>query len=247
MSAVAPPGSLADRLNRRFDESIGLSMRVGGRLWFSWRVFSLAAFAVATVVWLAIGVNRGLPALALVLVPTVAFAIFSVQRWHILRSGRPARLVYHRHVIASAAVTLPLLEAIGALSWRLIDTATAAMLAGLAVGRVGCFRSGCCSGRPAAIGPRYPWLGDEHRRLPVQLLDLAVCVLLVGATLVLDAIGATPGTATAAGLGGYLAIRSILDELRDERVRKGRLTEAQWLAIVVAVIATGLVAGSADR
>jgi hypothetical protein len=242
MSAVAPTGSLAERLNRRFDHSVGLSMRVGGRLLFSWRTFSLAAFGVATLVWLAIGAYHALPALALALVPAVAFAIFSAQRWHILRSGRAARLVYHRHVLASAAVTLPLLAAISALSWRLIDTATTAMLAGLAVGRVGCFRSGCCSGRPAAIGPRYPWLGDEHRRLPVQLLDLTVCVALAGATFVLHTGGATPGAATAAGLGGYLAIRFGLDELRDERVRTGRLTEAQRLAIVAAVIAAGVVA-----
>jgi hypothetical protein len=53
------------------------------------------------------------------------------------------------------------------------------------------------------------------------------------------------GTATALGLGGYLAIRLMLDELRDERVRVGRLSEAQWLAIAGAVLvaAWALVSG----
>jgi phosphatidylglycerol---prolipoprotein diacylglyceryl transferase len=236
MSTLARPETLADRLNRRFDCAVGVNVRLGGRLYGSWRVFSLAAFGVATIAWLAIGLSHDLSLLALALVPVVALAIFSAHRRTILRSGRPARLVFHRHALASAAVALPLLALLGSLSWRLIDTGTTAMLAGLAIGRLGCLRSGCCSGRPGRVGPRYAWLGDEHRRVPVQLLDLAACVLLVIAALVLHASDAAAGTATAVGLGGYFAIRLLLDELRDERVRTGRLTEAQRLAIAGALL-----------
>jgi hypothetical protein len=245
MSTLARSATPADQLNRWFDRGVGLNVRLGGRLYGSWRVFSLAAFGVATGIWLALGLHHDLALVALALVPVVAFTIFSAHRRRTLRSRRPARLVFHRHALASAAVAIPLLAVLGSLSWRLIDTAATAMLAGLAVGRLGCLRSGCCSGRPSAVGPRYPWLGDAHRRLPVQLLDLAACALLVIATLVCHSSNVAAGTATALGLGGYLAIRLMLDELRDERVRVGRLSEAQWLAIAGAVLvaAWALVSG----
>jgi phosphatidylglycerol:prolipoprotein diacylglycerol transferase len=244
VSARAGSPSLADRLNGGFDGMVGLSVRLRGRLYFTWRLFSLAAFAVATVVWLAVGLARGLPPAALALVPTCAFAVFSAYRHWILRSRRPVRLIFHRHVAASAAVAVPLLAAIGALSWELIDVATTAILAGLAVGRVGCFLSGCCSGRPAAIGPRYRWMGDSHRRLPVQLLDLAACLVLVIATLGCHVSGAATGIATAVGFGGYFTIRLFLDELRDDRARSDRLTEAQRIALLAALAAAGWAIGA---
>jgi hypothetical protein len=61
-------------------------------------------------------------------------------------------------------------------------------------------------------------------------------VLLATASVTCDAVGARAGTATAVGAGGYLAVRALLDELRDERVRTGRHTEAQLMAVLVAII-----------
>lgn len=132
---------------------------------------------------------------------------------------------------------IPLLAVLGSLSWRVLDTATTAVLAGLAVGRLGCLRAGCCVGRGSAIGPRYPWPGLDYRRVPVQLLDAAVCVLLILATLACHASGAAPGTATAVGVIGYFAIRFFVDELREERVSSGRYTEAQRLVLLAAAAA----------
>jgi Prolipoprotein diacylglyceryl transferase len=229
--------AIANRLNRRFDRVVGLDIRLAGRLLFSWRVFSLGAFATAGVVWLVLGFARGLPLIALIAVPPVPLAIFSAHRRHILRSRRAARLVFHRHLAASAFVLVPLLAVLGALGWQAIDTATTAILVGLAVGRMGCLRSGCCTGRPCTIGPRYPWLGSEHRRLPVQVLDATACVLLAAVTIAIHALGAAAGTATAVGLGGYFLVRFFLDELRDERAATGRHTEAQKLIAVAAAAA----------
>jgi hypothetical protein len=156
--AISTP-ALADRLNARLDAAVSLNVRVRGRLVGSWRAFSLAALGVATVVWLLRGLQEDVPALALLVVPIVPAAILSAHRAWVIRSGRPARLVFHRHVIANAAVAVPLLALLDALTWRAIDAATTAVLMGLAVGRLGCLRSGCCVGRLSRIGPRYPWLG----------------------------------------------------------------------------------------
>ena len=242
----APARAAEARLNRLFDSSVGLDVRLAGRRFHSWRLLSLAAFGVATVVWLALGLARGLPLVALALAPTVPFAIFSAQRRSIIRRGRRARLVFHRHLAASALALAPLLAVLGALGWQAIDVATSAILAGVAVGRVGCLRSGCCTGRPAAIGPRYPWLGSDHRRSPVQALDSAACVLLFIATLAFQIVRGPTGTAAAVGLGGYFVVRFFLDELRDERASTGRLTEAQKVVLAAAAVSalvTALLAG----
>jgi hypothetical protein len=242
MIAIGARIPVADRLNRRLDRAVGLHVRVGSRALHSWRVFSLAAFAVATAIWLALGVARGLPAVALTLPPLVALGIFSAQHRRAVASRRVGRFVFHRHLAASAALTIPVLALAGALNWAVLDTATTCVLAGLAVGRIGCLRVGCCAGRPAAIGPRYPWLGVGERRLPVQLADAAACVALAAATLLCGAVEAAGGIATAIGLGGYFAVRFALDELREERRATARLTEAQWMALTLAVVALGALA-----
>jgi hypothetical protein len=228
----------AGPLNRWFDAMVGLDVRVAGRLMHSWRVFSLAAFGVAAVVWLGVGLARGLPLVALAIAPPIPFAIFSAQHREVGRPGRRARLVFHRQLVTSALVLVPLLALVEALRWRVIDTATTAILAGVAVGRVGCLRSGCCTGRPSTIGPRYPWLPAEGRRLPVQALDTAACILLAAATIVCHVLQAPAGIATAVGLGGYFAVRFFLDELRNERFVTGRYTEAQRLIAAAAAVGT---------
>jgi hypothetical protein len=241
IEATARAGVRTDRLNHAFDRVVGLHIRIGSHLAHSWRVFSLAAFGAATLVFVALGLARDLPLPALVLPPVLSMAIFSAHRRHVLRSRGPVRFIFHRHLLISSLVTLPLLGLFDALSWAVLDTAAPAVLVGLAVGRVGCLRAGCCVGRPAAVGPRYAWLGDDERRVPVQVLDAAACLLCAGIALVVGS-HAAGGVATAVGFGGYFAVRFFLDELRDERVRIGRWTEAQRLAIVVAGAAAAALA-----
>jgi hypothetical protein len=238
-SSVRLPFS--DRLNARLDAFVRTDVLIAGRYVSSWRAYSLAAFAVATGAWLALGIPRHVPPAALVVTPVVPYVVLRAHQRVIRHSSRERRLVFHRHFGASVALLLPLLAAFGALRWRTIDAGTMAALLGLAVGRFGCLRSGCCVGRPASIGPRYPWMGSSHRLLPVQLLDAAACVAVVGAALACDAAGARPGTATAVAAGGYLALRFGLDELRLQR-RQGRRTEAQWLALAAALAALAIAA-----
>jgi Prolipoprotein diacylglyceryl transferase len=239
IEAIAHGSVPADRLNRAFDRAVGLHIRIGSRMVHSWRVFSLAAFGAASLVWVALGLAGDLPVPALVLPPVLSLAVFSVHRRQVLRSGGPVRFVFHRHLLISAPAALSVLALLDALSWRVLDNAAPAVLVGLAVGRVGCLRAGCCVGRPAAVGPRYAWVGEGERRVPVQVLDAAACLVCAGAAL---ALPATAGVATAAGFGGYFVARFFLDELRDERVQIGRWTEAQRLAIVVAGAAAATLA-----
>ena len=232
-SASSLRSPLSDRVNARLDAFVRTDVLIAALYVSSWRVYSLAAFAVATGGWLALGIPRHVPPAALVVTPVIPYAVLRIHQRVIRRSSRERRLVFHRHFGAIAALLLPLLAALGALRWSTIDAATVAALLGLAVGRLGCLRSGCCVGRRASIGPRYPWLASGHRLLPVQLLDAAACLAVVGAALVCDAEGARPGTATAVAAGGHLALRFGIDELRLERRQSGR-TEAQWLTIAAA-------------
>jgi hypothetical protein len=167
IDATALASVRTDRLNRAFDRAVGLHIRMGSRLLHSWRVFSLAAFGAATIVWVALGLARDLPVAVLPLPPVLSLAIFSVHRRHVLRSRGPVRFIFHRHLMLSALVNLPLLALLDALSWRVLDTATPGRpdragrrARGLPARRV--LRRPACSGRSAlrvARGGRAPRSG----------------------------------------------------------------------------------------
>lgn len=71
--------------------------------------------------------------------------------------------------------------------WALLDLAVPAGILGLAIGRIGCFLNGDDFGRPTALqGAEAPWwsvtfsnLNDQIARVPVQLIEAAVAVLIV--------------------------------------------------------------------
>lgn len=121
---------------------------------------------------------------------------------------------------------------------RWADCAAPAALAGLAIGRLGCFVNGCCWGAPCAL----PWAVDHGGVAvhPTQLYESLACAVLAALTLRL-----APGHGAAAGwaLAGYAAWRFANETLRgDYAVRLGQgfsldplhLTSAQWLCLPLA-------------
>jgi phosphatidylglycerol:prolipoprotein diacylglycerol transferase len=90
----------------------------------------------------------------------------------------------------------------------------------MAIGRIGCFLSGCCTGRPTAS--RWGlWSSDRRlaiRRYPVQLVE-AACTGVIGAVALALVLTAEPHLRGAIFLGAiasYTLTRQFLFPLRSE-------------------------------
>ena len=140
-------------------------------------------------------------------------------------------------VVAAAAIAGP-----GIPAGAFLAAATPALLIGMAIGRLGCFWAGCCTGRPTAS--RWGiWSSDRSlgcRRAPAQLLE-ALAALISGLTvLVVVLVSGLPrsGPVAIIGLAVYTLCRQFILGLRAEpRVwRYGR-------PVTAAVAAVALIAG----
>jgi phosphatidylglycerol---prolipoprotein diacylglyceryl transferase len=139
-------------------------------------------------------------------------------------------------VVAVAAVIGP-----GVPAGAFLAAAAPALLIGMAIGRLGCFWAGCCTGRPTA-SRRGIWSSDRRlgcRREPAQLLE-ALAALISGAVVlaVVLALGLSrSGPVAIVGLAVYTLCRQYILGLRAEpRVwRYGRRVTA--VAAALALIA----------
>lgn len=138
------------------------------------------------------------------------------------------------------AVTLFLLDLpIG----RVLDATAPGVFFAVAIGRLGCFLTGCCSGRCTSHRLGI-WSSDRRvgaRRIPTQLLESAAGFSLGIATLLIVVGGASPfpGAAFVGGFAAYAAVRQVLLRLRSERRRSPRTVS---LTAVAAAIVTVTVA-----
>lgn len=115
------------------------------------------------------------------------------------------------------------------------DCAAPAVLAGLALGRIGCFANGCCYGRHTDL----PWgvlHGSDHVH-PTQLYESAACAAMAVAVY---RIAPGNGAATGWALIGYAAWRFTNETLRGDyganhvssfSLSPFSLTSAQWLCL----------------
>lgn len=109
-----------------------------------------------------------------------------------------------------------------------LDVTAPGLFLGIAVGRPGCFLTGCCAGRPTASA--WGLVSSDRRvavrRIPVQLLE-ALSGLVIGAAglgVVLFAARPVPGALFVASVAAYTLVRQLLFRLRVEtRTSKGRL------------------------
>ena len=139
-------------------------------------------------------------------------------------------------VVAAAAIAGP-----GIPAGAYLAAAAPALLIGMAIGRLGCFWTGCCTGRP--IAARWGiWSSDRRlgcRRAPAQLLE-ALAALISGVTvLVVVLVSGLPrsGPAAVVGLAAYTLCRQFILGLRAEpRVwRYGRPVTAAAAAVALIV------------
>lgn len=151
-------------------------------------------------------------------------------------------------VLAARLKKLPVL--------RVMDVVAAALPAGFAFGKVGCFLAGCCYGPPcsgfACVAFRPGSLAYEsqaragllpahapaaHPVFPTQLLEFALAAALFGALQLLSRRSRRPGETYLALLAGYSAWRFAVEFVRDDPGRHAfgasALSDSQIVALAV--------------
>ena len=177
---------------------------------------------------------------------SIAVGIVGAKVWFIVLSRREHRLNgwciqgFITGAILAAAILLVALEVPAGV---FLDVTAPGLLVAMAVGRVGCFFAGCCGGPPTAS--RWGvWSSDQRvgaRRLPTQLLELALALSLGLGVLVADlGHGPAGGSYFIAALASYTLARQGILHLRAEP-RKTRLGGLITMALAVLVLVAAVV------
>ena len=210
--------------------------------------------------------RAGLPALRtylatlILLVPALAGAraLYVLANWDAYR--RQPRRVWrsweggaslYGGFLTSLLLSIPLLRAFGLPFWPFWDVTTFTLLIGMAVTKIGCLLNGCCSGRQTAgaLGVSLPdHLGVRRRRIPVQLLEAGVALLLLLAVTALWDRRPFDGAAFLGVVLGYGMARGPLECLRDEaavdRLRNVRVNLLISAGLAgIALLGLGILAG----
>jgi phosphatidylglycerol:prolipoprotein diacylglycerol transferase len=159
----------------------------------------------------------------------LAGGLMGAKLWYValhLRSWREAIFVgwcIQGFVLGSTVILAAVLSV-----WHLpvgvvLDAVAPGMLLGLAVGRIGCFFTGCCAGRISAS--RWAlWSSDGRvgaRRIPTQLWE-SLAAAAIGAASWFSALHAdpgVPGVLFAASYAAYTLSRQLVLRFRAERRR----------------------------
>lgn len=124
-------------------------------------------------------------------------------------------------LVAMPLAVLAGLLVLGLPAGDFVDASTPALFFGVAIGRLGCFFTGCCAGR--CTRSRWGvWSSDRRvgaRRIPTQLLESGVGLILGSVSLALLLLGALPidGLIFVGAMTAYFAARSRLLKLRADR------------------------------
>jgi len=170
----------------------------------------------------------GLPVGTAVLVSFVAFlaGLAGAKGWYMRLQGRPWRETIGRGwAVDGFLVVSPLTAIAGVLLTGIpvgpyLDATAPGIFFAVAIGRVGCFLTGCCAGR-CTSGRWGIWSSDQKigaRRIPTQLLESLTGLGLGLLTLFLvnAAVVPVPGLVFVGGLVIYAIVRQGLLRLRTE-------------------------------
>jgi phosphatidylglycerol:prolipoprotein diacylglycerol transferase len=200
--------------------------RIPGVLPGSFTVLGLLGIAVAVVVPAAILERAGVSISQSILVSTIAIlsGLIGAKLWsRALHPGEailgPGWAVDGFVVVAPTAAVIALL-ALGLPIGRFLDASAPGIFAAVAIGRFGCFFTGCCTGR--CTRHRFGlWSSDRRigaRRIPTQLLEsgAGLVIGLAAGLLVLGNVIALQGAVFVASVATYLVARQFLLRLRAE-------------------------------
>lgn len=219
--------------------------------WTGFVVAGLAA-ALAMLVVLLARVQAGAGgALAVALAASLAGAA-GARGWYVMLqrgkvSGLPTRGLCIQGFIAGAVVAgIPGLLLAGIPVGTFFDAAAPGVFFAMAIGRQGCFFTGCCAGRPT--GSRWGiWSSDGRigaRRIPAQQLESLVCLLIGTASLAAFLrFGTSAGGAIFVGaMAAYTLARQGLLALRAEPRRWALARPVTLAAATAALFADLLIA-----
>ncbi|MHB1927871.1 MAG: prolipoprotein diacylglyceryl transferase family protein [Acidimicrobiales bacterium] len=177
----------------------------------------------------------------------VAAGIVAAKAWFVALHRREPRFegwAVQGFLAGFVVVAVSLLLASGTPVGAYLDTAAPGLFTGLAIGRVGCFFAGCCSGRPTTSRAGL-WSSDQRvgtRRVPTQLLESALAAAVaLGAGLTVGLGGVSSAWLFLAAVGAYTALRQAILGLRVEG-RQSRVGPRAVATVAAAVFAVSLVA-----
>jgi hypothetical protein len=230
-----------ERLNAALDTLPRTRFEQLGRERPAFRSCGIAGFYLALLVTLGAGPLAGRDPLALTAAAaTCALSFFAYALGRKLVTGRE-ELVLLEHVWVALAAATGALWGLGVPVRAHLDAVAAGLAFFLALGRCGCLLVGCCHGRPASIGIRYPAACARDgfpRRLvgvrlfPVQALEV-IGLLALGLATTLVVLVGRPSAALGLFLTGYAVMRFGLEGLRgDRRPHLGGLSQSRWMALV---------------
>lgn len=194
---------------------------------------------------------------ALATIALLVPAIVGSRLWFLIQNpGAEGRRLWSRReggsalyggLVLSFALSPAVLEVAGVAFWRFWDAATFTMLVGLVFTRIGCTLQGCCAGR-ATRGPFGIVLPDargrRERRIPTPLLEAAWGVAALAVAVAVRSRIDAPGVLFAAVLGGYAAVRIVLEPTReasrDPRILRSNL---RFSGALLGLAAAFLIAG----
>lgn len=241
-----------DKLSRR-------EVHVLNRTWPAFLLCGFAGLALAALLAAALASRTGLAVWVLaVTAPAAILAFLTLAMANKVFTGKE-RLVYYHHEVAVMLASAFVIEAMRRPVLPYLDVTILGVGLILACGRVGCLTAGCCHGKPHGWGVRY---GEDHvnagfapelagvRLFPVQLVEaaLALCVVGVGAALVLG--GSPPGTALSWYVIAYGLGRFCFEFMRGDAERPYYLgfSQPQWLsAVLMALVVCGELQGALPR
>lgn len=224
----------------------------------AWALF-VAMGAVAGVSLLAVlGARTGVPALPLVTAAVVACLLGLPGAKAYFRMQSPIRsswlssggMCIQGFVLVALTTLVVSTSVLPITPLRLLDLVSAPLLLGIAVGRVGCFRAGCCAGRITG-GRLALWSSDRHlgaRRIPTQLFE-GVGSLAIGAVAVAMLLGERTmpaGSLALQSLAAYVLLRQALLPYRALPRRQGwqRPATAALSALGVTAALTAMLAAA---
>lgn len=253
--AVPEPGGTGrDLPTRRFVTETTMAQLAQGpgvRL-EAWPLLVGAGAVVAVAVQALLLGGVGLPVAPLVGLSVLACLLGfpGGKLWYLAANRRPLREFLHAgagiqgFLLTALAVVLVGSVALGLPAGTVLDATAPGIFLGVAVGRPGCFLTGCCAGRPTRS--RWGMTSSDRRlllrRVPVQLMEGTAGLAVGSAALAvfLTAPPPVPGALLAAAVAAYTLARQLLFPLRtNTHTRSGRRLVLTACVAVLAAVAVG--------
>ena len=208
----------------------------------------LGVFAIIFAVWVqAVILGRGDvpvgPTVAASAIAIVAGLIGAKLWYAVLHPGES--IIRGGWAVDGFLIVVPVVAAATLLAFNLpigvvLDASAPGIFFAVAIGRIGCFFTGCCAGR--CTGSRWGiWSSDRRvgaRRVPVQLFESGAGLVLgtLALLLVLGGVSPVPGVIFVAAFAAYAVVRQILLKLRVEQRRSPRTVPLTGVAAAIVVV-----------